>query len=142
MRFITSLLLCSTSFAALPPPPAFLLPDDVVPRKHIIDVTIDPSKDNFDGRARIAVEQLTATSVIWLNAKDVIPKEASIEVGGRTLPARAQAVAGEFLGLELDTPAGPGRATLSIHYQGRLDEKSVVGPYRKKVADDWYVFTT
>ena len=48
----------------------------------------------------------------------------------------------EFLDFALDSAVGPGRVTISIRYQGKLDENSVVGPYRKKVGDDWYVFTT
>src|SRR5262249_44612331 len=36
----------------------------------------------------------------------------------------------------------PGRHTISIRYQGKLDDKAIVGPYRKKSGDDWYVFTS
>ena len=46
------------------------------------------------------------------------------------------------MGLRLDSPAGPGRTTISIRYRGKLDEKAIVGPYRKKSGDDWYVFTS
>lgn len=138
MRLIALSLLSTISFAA----PAFLLPDDVIPKRHIIEMTIDPNKDTFDGWVRIQVELRKPVSVIWMNAKDVTPKEASIEMGGRTYIARAEAAGGEFLGLQLDAAIGPGPATLSIRYQARLDEKLVVGAYRKKVAGDWYAFTT
>ena len=33
-------------------------------------------------------------------------------------------------------------ATISIHYEGKLDEKAIAGPYRNKVGEDWYAFTT
>ena len=131
-----------TSLFALPSPPAFYLPDGVVPQKYMIDLTIDPNKAAFEGTARIEVELQKPASVIWVNAKDLAPKEASVEANGRTYSARPAAVAGEFIGLELNSPVGPGPATLSIRYQGRMDEKSLAGPYRRKVADDWYVFTT
>jgi cytosol alanyl aminopeptidase len=138
MRLALVLLFSAAAFAALPLPPAFVLPDDVVPKKYVVDLTIDPSKDTFVGQARIEVELKKATSVIWVNAKNITPSEAT--VGGKK--ARAEVAGGEFLGLELDSPAKAGRTVISIRYQGKLDEKSVVGPYRKKVADDWYVFTT
>ena len=138
MRFITVMLSSAIGFAALPPPPAFTLPDDVVPRKYTVDLTIDPSRATFDGEVRIDVELKKPVTVIWLNAKDISPSETT--VGGKSVAA--EAAAGEFIGIDLGSPAGPGRTTISIRYQGKLDDKSVVGPYRKQVGDDWYVFTT
>jgi cytosol alanyl aminopeptidase len=138
MRFIPALLSSSLCFAALPSPPAFTLPDDVVPKKYAVDLSIDPAKATFDGVVRIDVELKKPAAVIWVNAKDISPSEAS--VGGKK--ARAEAVGGEFIGLDLDSPAAPGRTTISIRYTGKLDDKSVVGPYRKQVDGDWYVFTT
>jgi alanyl aminopeptidase len=142
MRLITGCLLCAGLLPALPPLPGFSLPADAVPKKHIIDLTIDPAKPAFEGRARIEIELRRPVSVIWVNAKDLIPKEASVEANGRRYGARAESAGGEFIGVELDAPLGPGVATLSISYEGRLDEKSLAGPYRRKVGDDWYVFTT
>jgi alanyl aminopeptidase len=136
------LLLCARILTALSPPPAFLLSNDVVPTRHLVELTIDPSRDTFEGWARIEVELRKPASVIWVNAKDLTPKEASVGSGDRTYLANVQSHGGEFMGLELDAPIGPGHATLSIRYQGRLDAKSLVGPYRRKVGDDWYVFTT
>jgi cytosol alanyl aminopeptidase len=137
-RILTLFLACSGFLPALPAPPAFLLPDNVVPLKHTIELTIDPSQDTFDGWARIEVELRAPASVIWVNAKDITATAAS--VGSQK--ARATAVGGEFLAIELDSPAPAGRTTISIRYQGKLDDKSVVGPYRRKVDGEWYVFTT
>ncbi len=138
---ITCWLLGTLSLPALPPPPAFLLPHDVVPKKHIVELTIDPDKPAFDGWVRIEVELRKPAKVIWVNAKDVTVKEASVGANGHTYPARAQAAAGEFIGLELGSPID-GAATLSIHYQGRLDDKALAGVYRRRVGGEWYVFTT
>src|SRR5262245_23072485 len=137
-----SFLLTTTLLGALPAPPEFLLPEEIVPMRYRIDLRIDPAQPRFDGVARIEVELRKPASVIWLNAKDLEFREASIEMRGKSRSLRAESVASEFLGLELDAPAAPGRAVLSIRYQGRLDEKPVVGPFRKKVGDDWFVFTT
>jgi len=142
MRLIMGWLVSAGLLLALPAPPIFLLPDDVTPKKHIVDLKIDPAKPTFEGTVRIEVELRRPVSVIWVNAKDLTPMESSVEASGHVYPARATAVGGEFIGLELESPVGPGLVTLSIRYQGRLDEKSLSGPYRRKVADDWYVFTT
>jgi cytosol alanyl aminopeptidase len=135
--------LCLLAFAAtLPAQPSFLLPDDVVPKKHIIELTIDPARDTFAGWSRIEVELAKPTSVLYVNAKDLEPVSSSVIFKGRTIPAPASIAAGEFIELELASPIGPGPATISIRYQGRIDETAVAGPYRNKVADDWYAFTT
>ncbi len=140
MRFpaLLSLICPAICFAALPAPPSFTLPDDVVPKKYTVELTIDPSKDRFEGAVRIDVELKKSTQVIWINAKDISPTE--VTVGGKN--ARVEAVGGEFIGLDLDAPAAAGRTTISIRYQGKLDDKSVVGAYRKQVEGNWYVFTT
>ncbi len=123
---------------ALPPPPEFLLPGDVIPLKHTIDLTIDPDRDTFTGRAMIDVEIKKPLRLIWLNAKDIVPLE--VTVGSKT--AHAEAAAEEFIGIELDSPVKPGRTVIDIRYRGKLDEKAIVGPYRKKTGGDWYAFTS
>ncbi len=123
--------------ALLAQTPTFLLPDDVVPKKHMIEMTIDPAKDSFEGFSRIEVEVKKPAKTIWINAKDLVATEASV---GKQ-KARAEAVGDEFLALHLDAPVS-GATTLAIRYQGKLDEKLIVGAYRKKTGEDWYVFTS
>jgi cytosol alanyl aminopeptidase len=138
-RVCLCLLACATT---LPAVPSFQLPNDVIPKKHIIELTIDPALSTFTGWARIEVELSKSTNVLWVNAKDLVPLESSVSWQGRTVSATASSSGGEFLGLALDSPIGPGPATISIRYHGKLDETAVAGPYRNKVADDWYAFTT
>jgi cytosol alanyl aminopeptidase len=135
---LTLLALAATASAQ----PTFLLPDGVTPKKHIIELTIDPNLDTFSGWARIEVELSKSTNLLWVNAKDLEPQESSVTWQGRTLPARATPTGGEFMGLQLDSAIGPGVATISIRYKGKLEETAIVGPYRNKVAEDWYAFTT
>jgi cytosol alanyl aminopeptidase len=132
------LILASLSVCCCAAQPAFVLPDDVVPRKYTIDLMIDPSKTTFSGIAQIEVELRRETDEIWLNGKDLLA--GSVDVDG--VAGRAEPVGGEFLHLQLDAPVGPGRFVIRMRYEGKLDDKSVVGPYRRKVGDDWYVFTT
>jgi len=132
-------LACATTVSAQP---SFLLPDGVTPKKHIIELTVDPSLDTFSGWSRIDVELTKPAKIVWVNAKNLEPGESSVIIAGHTMKARATMAGDEFIGLELDAPIGPGPATLSIRYQGKLDAAAVAGPYRNKVGDDWYAFTT
>ncbi len=68
---------------------------------------------------------------------DAVPRRYSIE-----LTVDPDRDGGEFLGIELETPAGPGRAVLTLRYQAPLAGKAVIGPYRLKFENRWYVFTT
>ena len=81
--------------------------------------------------------------MIWLNAKDLILKQATLEMGGSQVPVHARMVGGEFLGIETDAPLSPVKnAVLTVNFSGRLQEKLVLGPYRRKVEGRWYVYTT
>src|SRR5579863_5892399 len=122
------LLLAATAYAGPPSPPSFRLPDDVAPVKHTLELSIDPGLATFEGRAILEVDLRKPAAVIWVNGRDLVTREASVEFAGRSLPARVEAVAGEYLSLQLDSAVGPGRATVSIRYQARLDERQVLGP--------------
>ena len=47
----------------------------------------------------------------------------------------------EFIALELPS-ALSGRSIISLRYRGHLDDKSVMGAYRRMVEGEWYVYTT
>lgn len=128
--------------ALLPAQPSFELPDGVTPKKHIIELTVDPSQDSFTGWSCIEVQLSKQTTTFWVNAKDLTPQQSSVTWQGRDIQARAATFGGEFISLELPSPIGPGPATISIRYTAKLPETSVAGPYRNKVAGDWYAFTT
>lgn len=139
--FVVCLLLGLSGLQTQSAPPDFLLPKDVVPKKHTIEMTIDPSHETFTGVARIEVEVLEPARVIWVNGKDLTVQEAFIEVGKSTQKAKAETAGGEFIGLELEKPVPAGRAVLSIRYQAPLSDKAVAGPYRRQVDGDWCMFT-
>ena len=135
------LLFSLACFGAWGAPPDFLLPDGVIPTRHTIELTIDPARPTFRGWARIAVDLQRPQSEIWINGKDLILEQASIDFGGKTQKSRAQAVAGEFIRLIPNRPVGPGPALLSIHYRAPLSDEAISGPFRKQVEGRWYAFT-
>jgi alanyl aminopeptidase len=136
-RFLIALA-CSCAFGGAPD---FLLPDGVAPIKETVEMTIDPARDNFDGRVAIDVELSSAVTEIWLNGKDLVVSGGSVEFLGKTHVARTAVAGGEFIGLRLDQPAGPGRARIAIRYRAPLSDKAVAGPFRRNVEGQWYAFT-
>ncbi len=113
----------------------------MIPRRHNVEMTIDPARDSFNGVVRIDVELRTPQSTVWVNGKDLTVTEASITVGGKVSPAKAATVGGEFIGLTPAQPVGPGHATLMIRYQAPLSAEATSGPFRKKVDGEWYQYT-
>ena len=134
-------LISLVSLCAFSATPSFLLPDDVVPIKHTVELRIDPSRGSFEGNARIEIELKKQQTEIWLNGKDLAISRASIDFSESTYKARAKAIGGEFIRLTTDQAVGPGRAVISIRYRAPLSAKDVSGPFRKKVAGRWYAFT-
>jgi alanyl aminopeptidase len=61
------------------------LPDDVAPRAVRLELTLDPRKEIFRGRAEIDVEVRVATDTVVLHARGLTLEKVSIEAGGRTL---------------------------------------------------------
>jgi alanyl aminopeptidase len=141
MSRLCNLLVCFACLCAWGAPPDFLLPDGVVPTKHTIELTVDPARNTFRGWARIAVDFERPQSEVWLNGKDLVLEQASIDFRGKTHKTRARAVAGEFIRLIPDRPIGPGPAVLSIRYRAPLSDQTASGPFRKQVEDRWYAFT-
>jgi alanyl aminopeptidase len=141
-KLIVLVLFPLAAFPGAASKPVFRLPDEVVPIKHTLELSIDPNVATFEGKAVIDVDLRKPAAVIWINGRNLIPRDAAVEVDGRPLPARVEPVGGELLGLHLASMIGPGRAKLSIAYQGRLDERQVLGAYRRKVDGEWYVYTT
>jgi alanyl aminopeptidase len=141
MSRFCSVLASFACFCASGASPDFLLPNGVAPTKQTIELTIDPARNTFRGWARIAVDLQQPQPEIWLNGKDLVLEQASIDFLGKTHKTRAQAVAGEFIRLIPDRPVGPGPALLSIRYRAPLSDKAVSGPFRKQVEGRWYAFT-
>ena len=137
-RLALACVLVAAAFSATPPPPGFQLPDDVVPLNYVVGLTIDPSRDTFEGTVSIQLDIRKPTSVIWLNAKDLEPEKA--EVGSEH--AHARVVGKELIAIDIAHEISGSSYSVQLNYRGRIDEKGVLGAYRRKVDGDWYVYTT
>ena len=120
---------------------SFYLSSDVIPRNETVQLSIDPASDVFEGSASIDIRLPVPASIVWLNAKNLTIRSASIVRGETTRPVRVTAGDGERIGIDAGEPLA-GDATIRIAYQGRLDDKALSGPYRRKVDGEWYAFTT
>jgi len=120
---------------------SFYLSSETVPRKESVLLTIDPARETFEGRVSIDVELRAPTSIIWLNAKDLTAGSASIAQKGSVRPAKVVMGSNEHIGIDAGQTL-TGFATIEVSYEGRLGDKSLVGPYRRKVEGEWYAYTT
>jgi alanyl aminopeptidase len=140
-KLALAFVLAAFAFSASLPPPGFQLPDDVVPLKYSVTLSIDPSRDTFEGIVSIQLDIRKPTSVIWLNAKDLEPVSASLSSGDAGLPLRVRLVNKELIAVDLPN-AVTERGNIVVNYHGHLDDKGVLGAYRRKVDGNWYVYTT
>ena len=134
---------CLFAFAAIvSAQPLFLLPDGVVPKKHIIELTIDPDLDTFSGWSRIEIEISKPATTLWVNAKDLTPDIRPSPGKDTPFPRTQPRPAANLSLLNSVLPSAPAPRPSRFSYKRKLTETSVAGPYRNKVDDDWYAFTT
>lgn len=142
-RLALACALAAALFGATPPPPGFQLSNDVVPLKYNVQLTIDPSRDTFEGILSIRLDIRKPTSVIWLNAKDIEPdKDSGLDLKEDVvISARTRVVNKELIAIDIPREIS-GVWTLVLKYRAHLDDKGVLGAYRRKVDGNWYVYTT
>ena len=139
--------LCALWLVALPPAvaadyPRGQLPQDIVPQRYALTLTVDPRQQGFAGVAEIRVQIARPTQQIWLHGLGLRVATASLRVAGRTLPlvyTEVDTTSGVArLDLPEMAPAGP--ATLRLAYTADY-RKGAEGLSRVVVGDDSYVFT-
>ena len=134
-------LACFTLIAGSVFGQSFYLSNDAVPRKETVELTIDPARETFEGSVSIDVELRAPISIVWLNAKNLTIGSAVVAQGETVRPAKVIPSSDERVGIDGGQPL-TGAVTIRIAYQGRLDDKALSGPYRRKVEGEWYAYTT
>ncbi len=117
------------------------LPAEVAPTGYRLTLEVDPAAPGFRGEVTIDVAIARPTAQLWLHGRDLAIDDARVEVDGVVTPAAVTVVADrELVGLDLGRPvAGPARLTLA--YRGALVTDDVVGLFRQRVGDAWYLFS-
>jgi alanyl aminopeptidase len=123
------------------------LPTLARPTHYALDLVVDPAKERFSGRARIAVAVAEPTSAIVLNARGLTVRSAVLVAAGARLPARTEMrrAAGskqdpEELVLALDRTIATGPAEIEIDYEAPF-APGLRGLYRVADGGRWYAFT-
>ena len=134
----------ASSPAAAPTPPAppqLRLPANVRPTRNVVELTIDPSTQDFTGTITSSLEIATPTDVIWLNGDEITIARATVTAGGATQTATVTYPKKGYLALAFPRALPAGAGTLAITYAGKMHENDGDGIYTVQEAGDWYAFT-
>lgn len=122
-------------------PPLGRLPDTLRPRLYRLDLTIDPNRERFSGRAEIDTDLRQSTRHIWLHGRDLAVQRAVATAGGRTFVGKwRQAHPTGVTLLTFSDPLPAGAVTFSFTYDAPFND-TPSGLYRVKVGDKWHSWT-
>jgi alanyl aminopeptidase len=124
-----------------PAPPDLRLPTNVRPTRNAVELTIDPTTEDFTGSITTSLEVTTPTDVIWLNADELTVATATVTQRGVAQPATATTPKPGYLALALPHALAAGPATLAITYRGKMHKNDGDGIYTALEAGAWYAFT-
>lgn len=140
MKSLFLLTLAGTLLAA-PPPPTLRLPTDVVPSHYKLELSLDPSKNDFSGDVTIDLKVLKATGIVWLNQSQLTVSAATAEQAGAKRAAKIVPGGDDFVGFEFERPLAVGDARLRVEFSGKVNLKSGAGVFLSTRNDDRYLFT-
>jgi aminopeptidase N len=113
------------------------LPGDVTPSSYVLYFDPKPDTKSFSGEETIHIQVRTATNKIVLNSADIYVSEAEYKSPSwkktKKLSVRHEAKFEEVL-LESSEPIQPGQYSLTLVFQGKLNDK-LKGFFREKVTD-------
>jgi alanyl aminopeptidase len=123
------------------------LPPGVRPTRYRLDLTIDPTKKSFAGRAELGVAIERPTRAIVLHGPGLTIRSATLRAGGATIhgdprPRAAAGIKGQLdeLVVQLDETAPAGEAELDFEYEAPFSDQ-LRGAYRVDEGGASYVFT-
>jgi len=146
MLLVWALALSSAGGAAVgeaptPAPPVLRLPGTARPLHHALELHIVPTEPGFSGSILIDVQLDEPTSLLWLNATELIVDEVEIVEGDRRTGATVVPGDEDFIGVAFAESRGPGRVSLRLAFRGSFSKTATHGLFVQKEADDWYAFS-
>lgn len=131
----------SAGFVAAPAP--FLrLPPTASPTRYVLDLTVRPSEDSFSGQIDITVQIAEAKDVLWLHAsRELTVEKTTLKTTLGELTPRVELVGKDLIALRFGKPLTIGKATLQLHYKGKLPIAEGSGLYRERDGKDLYVYS-
>ena len=150
--FVPMLLICALAIASRgfarttdetgSASPSFRLPQVAGPTHYTLNLVLDPARAAFHGNASIAIELKQPTKKLWLNQKGLTIRKVAFRTGTSSAQPASFVAPDEFLGITFphELPAGP--IILEIAWDGSLNDKKPIGPFRKQANGDWYIYTS
>ena len=102
------------------------LPKSVVPTRYTLALDLDPARDDFSGRAEIAITVRRRVDAVVLHARNLSATAATLRQGQRqqSLSVQPGEVAQTWsLSAAGGAPIAPGRYVLRIDYRGRVNNE-------------------
>jgi cytosol alanyl aminopeptidase len=122
-------------------PPKLRLPGTIRPVHYSASLSVIPGEDRFTGLIEIEIQLSQPASTIWLFAKSLEFRHATILSGGVTFPVAIKPANNDFVAFTVPGTLNAGHVVLTISYTGELSRILTDGAFQQKQGDDWYVFT-
>lgn len=119
---------------------AMRLSDVAVPKHYELDLTIDPSSEQFEGTTRINIDLSTPQRVLYLHGEDLNIEALTLVSGTKEVGGEAVFGANGGMAVILNEEAPAGEATLVFKYTAPFKE-GLNGLYRVKEEGLWYAYT-
>jgi cytosol alanyl aminopeptidase len=138
-RAVFFLLLAALACAAQPP--KLKLDDSVRPVRYAADLTLLTDSPTFSGSIDIDVELRNPSGLIWLNATDILIRQATVRAGASRQTGVVEPGNANFVGLRFPAEVPAGAARLHIQYEGKITPTSTAGIFQGRDANISYLFT-
>ncbi len=123
--------------------PKLRLDDNVRPVKYSVDLKLLTDSPEFTGTVDIDVDVRKPTSTLWLNAKDLTIRSASVTGKWRqaAAPPRIEQRSGDLLSIRTNGFVPAGHAKVHIEYSGKISPKNSEGIFQGRDGNNLYLFT-
>jgi alanyl aminopeptidase len=141
IRTVVWLAFCGLAAAAEAPKLRLAEVQSIAPVRYRAELTLDPDQPKFGGTIRIAVQIAKPAGTIWLNANHIAVQDASLQAGGKSIPAKATVHGDDFLELQLASEAAAGAAEIFIRYTGEVRAGDSAGVFQTEDGGVHYILT-
>ena len=139
LLFLFALTLTSAADREAPPAPG-RLGDGVRPTLQKLTLELDPSRSDYRGSTRIALQTKKRVSSFRLHAQDLRLEKVAVSKNGRAFAARAVPESLGVVVIQLDQPLEPGAFQLDIEFSNEFDTKAA-SLYKLWTGGHSYAFT-
>jgi alanyl aminopeptidase len=140
-RAVLILFFLASVYSAAAEAPKLKLDDSVRPVRYSADLTLLTDSPAFSGSVDIDIELRSPTGLIWLNATDIIIRQANVRAGSDRQIAAVEPGNQNFIGLRFPAEVPAGAARLEIQYEGKVTPRSSAGIFQGRDGNNTYLYT-